>query len=145
MYKMQGRKWFQHQIHLSPQKEHRKNENSFLGFFLDTLFMVALKKNQKHHCNNRNSLKVTMNKKKIPIPLTTLTFAATMASSLMVADVANGDSSGVNSYHYWNDHLGSSYEDTSPNLANLMTSPGVAAALFFSTAGVSFSPQQHSI
>jgi len=78
---------------------------------------------------------VTMNKKKIPIPLTTFTVAATMASSLMVADVAYGDSSGANSYHYYNDYLGSSYEDTSPNLANFMTSPGVAAALFFSTAG----------
>ena len=94
---------------------------------------------------DRSILKVTMNKKKIPIPLTTFTVAATMATSLMVADVAYGDSSGANSYHYYNDHLGSSYEDTSPNLANFMTSPGVAAALFFSTAGVSFSPNQYSI
>ena len=85
-----------------------------------------------------------MTKIKIPIPLRTFTVVATMALSLMVTDITIGENSADNSNYYWNDHLGrqygssSSYQDTSPNLANFVTSPGVAAALFFSTAGVCF-------
>jgi len=84
---------------------------------------------------------MTMKKIKIPIPLTTFTVVAMMSLSLMSADIVIGDNSADNSHYYWNNPLerqygsSSSYEDTSPNLANFMTSPGVAAALFFSTAG----------
>jgi len=84
---------------------------------------------------------MTMKKIKIPIPLTTFNVVAMVSLSLMSAEIAVGDNSADNSHYYWNDPLrrqyesSSSYEDTSPNLANFMTSPGVAAALFFSTAG----------
>ena len=94
-----------------------------------------------------------MRKIKIPIPLTTFTVVATMSLFyfLMGADIAMGDISADNSHYYWNDPLGrqyqssSNYEDTSPNLANFMTSPGVAAALFFSTAGVTLFSSQISV